>query len=138
MLGGNLCQIYYIRRPITYTLALDVDTVQEPCKNRVYSRVRKDYTPLRVYVGCVWVIIYVKYITYECLLHNTLALDVDTVQERCYCGRNLWIGPIHGSRCAIYGSLGLLRAGIYGSRKVVACAICGFCQMLRILQIITL
>ena len=46
-------------------------------------RVRKDYTPLRVYVGCVWVIIYVKYITYEDLLHNTLALDVDTVQETC-------------------------------------------------------
>ena len=30
-LGGNLCQIYYIRRPITYTLALDVGTVQEAC-----------------------------------------------------------------------------------------------------------
>ena len=26
---------------------------------------------------------YVKYITYEGLLHNTLALDVDTVQEAC-------------------------------------------------------
>ena len=53
-----------------------------------------------------------------------------------YVGRNLWIWPIHGSRCAIYGSL--LRAGIHGSRKVVACATCGFCQILRILQIITL
>ena len=32
-LGGNLCQIYYIRRPITQylSLALDVDTVQEAC-----------------------------------------------------------------------------------------------------------
>ena len=28
-------------------------------------------------------VIYVKYITYEGLLHNTLALDVDTVQEAC-------------------------------------------------------
>ena len=27
-------------------------------------------------------------------------------------------------RCAIYGSL--VRTGIHGSRKVVACAICGF------------
>ena len=42
--------------------------------------VRKDYTPLHVYLGCVWVVIYVKYITYEGILHNTLALDVDTVQ----------------------------------------------------------
>ena len=50
-----------------------------PCKKRVYSRVRKDYTPLHVYLGCVWVVIYVRYITYEGLLHNTLALDVDTV-----------------------------------------------------------
>ena len=44
---------------------------------------RKDYTPLHVYLGCVWVVIYVKYITCEGLLHNTLALDVDTVQEAC-------------------------------------------------------
>ena len=66
-------------------------------------RVRKDYTPLRVYVGCVWVVIYVKYITYEDLLHNTLALDVDTVQETCI----LWAQSVdrpdpwiaqHGSR----------------------------------------
>ena len=41
----------------------------------------------------------------------------------------MWIWPIHGSCCAIYGSL--LRAGIHGSRKVVACVICGFCQILR-------
>ena len=38
---------------------------------------------MHVYLGCVWVVIYVKYITYEDLLHNTLALDVDTVQEAC-------------------------------------------------------
>ena len=29
-----------------------------------------------------------------------------------YVGRNLWICEIHGSRCAIYGSLA--RAGIHG------------------------
>ena len=46
-------------------------------------RVRKDYTSLHVYLGSVWVVIYVKYIKYEGLLHNTLALDVDTVQEAC-------------------------------------------------------
>ena len=46
-------------------------------------RVRKDYTPLHVYLGCVWVVIYVKYITYEGLLRNILAFDVDTVQEAC-------------------------------------------------------
>ena len=49
-----------------------------------YSRVRKDYTPLHVYLGCVWVVIYVKYITYEGLLHNTLALDVDPCKKRVY------------------------------------------------------
>ena len=40
-------------------------------------RVRKDYTPLNVYLGCVWVVFCVKYITYEGLLHviNTLALE---------------------------------------------------------------
>ena len=45
--------------------------------------VHKDYTPLHVYLCCVCVVIYVKYITYEGLLHNTLALDVDTVQDAC-------------------------------------------------------
>ena len=34
-------------------------------------------TPLDVYLCCVWVVNWVKYITYEGLLHNTLALDVD-------------------------------------------------------------
>ena len=33
--------------------------------------------------GLCWVVIYVKYITYKGLLHNTLALDADTVQEAC-------------------------------------------------------
>ena len=42
---------------------------------------------MHVYLGCVWVVIYVKYITYEGLLHNTLALDVDTVQEACVYSR---------------------------------------------------
>ena len=51
--------------------------------NSIRVRVRKDYTRLHVYLGCVWVVIYVKYITYEGILHNTLALDVDTVQEAC-------------------------------------------------------
>ncbi len=55
----------------------------QPITNQVAVRVRKDYTPLHVYLGCVWVVIYVKYITYEGLLHNTLALDVATVQEAC-------------------------------------------------------
>ena len=40
-----------------------------------------DPTPLHVYLGCVWVVIHVKYITYEGLLHDTLALDIDTEQE---------------------------------------------------------
>ena len=58
--------------------------------------VRKDYTPLHVYLGCVWVVIYVKYITYEGLLHNTLALDVDTVQEACIqqIAFNAWEGTV--------------------------------------------
>ena len=38
-------------------------------------------------------------------------------------GRNLWICAIHdGSCCAICGSL--VCAGIHGSRRVAACAIC--------------
>ncbi len=55
-----------------------------PCKKCVYSRVRKDYTLLHVYLGCVWVVIYVKYITYEGLLHNTLVLDVAPCKKRVY------------------------------------------------------
>ena len=54
-----------------------------PITIQVAVRVRKDYIPLHVYLGCVLVVIYVKYIKYEGLLHNTLALDVDTVQEAC-------------------------------------------------------
>ena len=57
--------------------------IMQPITIQVAVRVRKDYTPLHVYLGCLWLIIYVKYITYEGLLHNTLALDVDTVQEAC-------------------------------------------------------
>ena len=38
-------------------------------------------THLHVYLGYVWVVIYVNYITYEGILHNTLALDVDTAQS---------------------------------------------------------
>ena len=55
----------------------------QPITIQFVVRVRKDYIPLHVYLGCVWVVIYSKYITYEGLLHNTLALDVDTVQEEC-------------------------------------------------------
>ncbi len=36
-----------------------------PCKKGAYSRVREDYTPLHVYLGCIWVVIYVNYITFE-------------------------------------------------------------------------
>ena len=61
--------------------ARSMDRADPQITPNIYSRVRKDYTPLRVYVGCVWVVIHVKYITYEGLLHNTLAFDVDTVQE---------------------------------------------------------
>ena len=57
--------------------------IMQPITIQFAVRVRKDYTPLHVYPGCVWVVIYVTYITYEGLLHNTLALDVDTVQEAC-------------------------------------------------------
>ena len=57
--------------------------IMQPITIQFAVRVRKDYTPLHVYLGCVWVVIYIKYITYEGLLHNTLALDVDTVQEEC-------------------------------------------------------
>ena len=54
----------------------------QPITIEVAVRVRKDYTPLHVYLGCVWVVFMSKYyITYEGILHNTLALDVDTVQE---------------------------------------------------------
>ncbi len=69
-MNNDISEIIIIMQPITIQFAV---------------RVRMDYTPLRVYLGCVWVVIYVKYIyiTYEGLLHNTLAFDVDTVQEAC-------------------------------------------------------
>ena len=57
--------------------------IMQPITIQFAVRVREDYTPLYVNLGCVWVVIYVKYITSECLLHNTLPLDVDTVQEAC-------------------------------------------------------
>ena len=57
--------------------------IMQPITIQFAVRVHKDYTPLHVYLGCFWVVIYVKYITYEGLLHNTLALDVDTVQVAC-------------------------------------------------------
>ena len=37
----------------------------QPITIQFAVRVRKDYTSLHVYLGCVWVVIYVKYITYE-------------------------------------------------------------------------
>ena len=40
----------------------------QPITIQFAVRVRKDYTPLHVYLGWVWVVIYVKYITYEGLL----------------------------------------------------------------------
>ena len=66
--------------------------------NSIRRKSAKDYTPLRVYVGCVWVVIYVKYITYEGLLHNTLALDVDTVQETCI----LWARSVDFAKVCVY------------------------------------
>ena len=45
----------------------------QPITIQFAVRVREDYKPLHVYLRCVWVVIYVKYITYEGLLHNTLA-----------------------------------------------------------------
>ena len=55
--------------------------IMQPITIQFAVRARKDYTPLDVYLGCVWVVIYVKYITYEGQLHNTLALDVDRQTE---------------------------------------------------------
>ena len=40
----------------------------QPITIQFAVRVCKDYTPLHVYLGCVWVVIYVKYIKYEGLL----------------------------------------------------------------------
>ena len=49
---------------------------------------------------------------------------VNEVGDRSGSWFDLWICAIHGSRCAIYGSL--LHAGIHGSRRVAACAIYRF------------
>ena len=54
----------------------------QPITIQFAQRGRDDYTPLHVYLGYVWVVIYVNYITYEGVLHNTLALDVDTAQSK--------------------------------------------------------
>ena len=40
----------------------------QPITIQFAVRVHKDYTPLHVYLGCVWVVIYVKYITCKGLL----------------------------------------------------------------------
>ena len=76
--------------------------IMQPITIQFAVRVRKEYTPLHVYLGCVWVVIYVKYITYEGLLHNTLAIDDDTVQEACiysrvrkdYTPRHIYLGCV--------------------------------------------
>ncbi len=47
----------------------------QPITIQFAVRVHKDYIPLHVYLGCVWVVIYVKYITYEGLLHNRAYLS---------------------------------------------------------------
>ena len=81
----------------------------QPITIQFAVRVHKEYTPLHVYLGCVWVVIYVKYITYEGLLHNTLAIYVDTVQEaRVYSRvRKDTLAPLSGlclggNLCQIY------------------------------------
>ena len=53
----------------------------QPITIKFAIRVRNDYRyTLARFLGDVWVVIFVKDITYEGLLHNTLACDVDTVQ----------------------------------------------------------
>ena len=52
----------------------------QPIAIQFAVRMRNDYIPSHVYLGDVWVVMYVKDITYEGLLHNTLASDVDTAQ----------------------------------------------------------
>ena len=42
----------------------------QPITIQFAVRVRKDYTPLHVYLGCVWVVIYVNYIRYKGLLER--------------------------------------------------------------------
>ena len=58
-----------------------------------------NYTPLYDYLGYVWVVIYVNYITYnEGILHNTLALDVDTAQSPRVYNKlvlNVWEGTVN-------------------------------------------
>ncbi len=54
----------------------------QPITIQFAQRGRNDYTPLHVYLGYVWVEMYVNYITYEGILHNTLAIDVNTAQSQ--------------------------------------------------------
>ena len=65
------CEIHGFPRKVWINRLRSMDRADPQITPNIYSRVRKDYTPLHVYLGCVWVIIHVKYITYEGLLHNT-------------------------------------------------------------------
>ena len=67
------CEIHGFPRKVWINRLRSMDRADPQITPNIYSRVRKDYTPLHVYLGCVWVIIHVKYI-----------LDVDTVQEAAF------------------------------------------------------
>ena len=70
----------------------------QPITIQFAQRGRNDYTPLHVYLGYVWVVIYVNYIAYEGILHNTLALDVDTAQSPRVYNKlvvNVWEGIVN-------------------------------------------
>ena len=100
--------------------------IMQPITIQFAVRVGKDYTPLHVYLCCVWVVIYVKYITYDGLLHNTLALDVDTVQvytansrlthEKALCEMSLIIVEAIHRRCASFMSLPATVSEIFGGQ----------------------
>ncbi len=82
----------------------------QPTTIQFAVRVRKDYTPLHIYLGCVWLLIYVKYIKYEGLLHNTLALTLTPCKKRVYSRVCKDYTPLHvylgfvfgGNLCQIY------------------------------------
>ena len=59
----------------------------------------------------------------NCNIHS-----LDEIRRKCIC----WAQSVDLADPWIYGSL--LRAGIHGSRKVVACAICGFCVFCKTLH----
>ena len=67
--------------PFSDTLASVIINNMQPITIQFAQRGSNDYTPLQVYLGYVWVVMYVNYITYEGILHNTLSLDVDTAQS---------------------------------------------------------